>query len=119
MREIKFKAKRIDNGEWVYGSLLKTKYNYFIIQLVDEFRKEIERIPVIPETVCQLVAIIEGVGYYESDYIECYNHDSDTYYGGYLYFDDLPMSYKLEDNEGNVNDFYKYHVEKTTGNKHD
>ena len=23
MREIKFRGKRIDNGEWVYGNLLK------------------------------------------------------------------------------------------------
>lgn len=27
MREIKFRGRRIDNGEWVYGSLIKRKVN--------------------------------------------------------------------------------------------
>lgn len=32
MREILFKAKRIDNGEWVEGHLLKVKKNYYICE---------------------------------------------------------------------------------------
>ena len=31
MREIKFKGKRIDNGEWVYGSLFANKGKMFIL----------------------------------------------------------------------------------------
>ena len=40
MREIKFRAKRIDNGEWIYGNYVKAeclnskgKYEHFIIEV--------------------------------------------------------------------------------------
>lgn len=35
MREIKFRGKRLDNGEWVYGSFLSIEDTYFIIEQVD------------------------------------------------------------------------------------
>lgn len=35
MREIKFRGRRLDNGEWIYGSLLVIEDTYFIIEPVD------------------------------------------------------------------------------------
>ncbi len=29
MREIKFRGKRIDNSEWIYGDLIKDKDRYY------------------------------------------------------------------------------------------
>jgi len=31
MKEIKFRGKRIDNGEWVYGTLVVSKNSYYIV----------------------------------------------------------------------------------------
>ena len=31
MRDIKFRGKRVDNGEWVYGQYLESDYKYYIV----------------------------------------------------------------------------------------
>lgn len=55
MREILFKAKRVDDGEWVYGNFVKTlcddgEYHYCITNgIVGEW------VEVIPLTVCQYI----------------------------------------------------------------
>lgn len=71
MKEIKFKAKRKDNGEWYFGSLIKTenifnsnKYYYYI---EDEYG---DRFEVIPETICQYLGSINDVDLYENDIIK-------------------------------------------------
>ena len=55
MREILFKAKRVDNGEWVEGDLSRLdtprKTAYFI-----------NSIEVIPETICQYTGLTDKNG---------------------------------------------------------
>ena len=64
MREILFKAKRIDNGEWVEGLLWKKKYNaskMFISCFPDKDDNE-EAYVVDSKTICQYTGLTDKNG---------------------------------------------------------
>ena len=63
MLNIKFRGKRKDNGEWIYGGHTEVRGKYFI---VDENGYAYE---VLPETVGQLVGVNDknGEEYYHGD----------------------------------------------------
>jgi len=59
MREILFRGKRIDNGEWVHGQYLKREYSGFTDNSIWTPKGTI---PVKPETIGQFTGLLDKNG---------------------------------------------------------
>lgn len=64
MREILFKAKRIDNGEWVEGCYFVSGGEYFIHdEYIEGFcMPVVVNVKIIPETLCQFTGLCDKNG---------------------------------------------------------
>ena len=129
MREILFKAKRKDNGEWVEGNLIhRTKYygddadDYFILEggeFASDYYFDHE---VIPETICQYTGLTDKNGnrIWENDIVR-YQFDNDDCpfpnkhtekIIGRIFFSDFRASFSITAGENGSsmlnNDLFKY-----------
>lgn len=68
LENIKFKAKRLDNREWVEGDLMKESYS---ARIIEHTSKADNWIAVDPSTVCQFTGLkdCEGKELFEHDLI--------------------------------------------------
>lgn len=68
-REIKFKAKRLDNGEWVYGDLYHNVKGFDCIGQLED--NDVMVYPVDPSTICQYTGLkdCEGNELWEHDIV--------------------------------------------------
>src|SRR5690606_20680331 len=127
MREILFRGKRKDNGEWVHGDLVRTtrasdgiKSDHSLIGV------DMDSYEVIPDTVGQLVGITDFAG------TEIYEHDivavtcammnpSGDYSGGYkVSYDPVNCSFMLVQlDDMSAIEFNEVDYYEVIGNAHD
>ena len=77
MREILFKAKRIDNGEWVEGYVIRKHGIYFIYDIVNSETCRQNNYEINPKTLCQFTGLYDRYEnkIWENDVLETWSDE--------------------------------------------
>lgn len=108
--EIKFKAKRLDGGEWVEGYYYKECDNTYIIEdrQNESMLNRNETVLVDPSTVCQYTGLMDlkGRKIWEHDNVTDFPHYGEVVYkNGCFFMHNEAMDLPLYDNIGRVQGF--------------
>lgn len=128
-REIKFRGKRLDNGEWVYGYFYEECENTYIIEDRQHQKNDLcaRNIPyrVATETVGQYTGLKDKIGkeIYEGDIVKTKEYGKflgDKNFSGYDHFEVHFKNggFRLENEERIFNLINNSHLE-VVGNVHD
>lgn len=126
MREIKFRGKRVDNGEWVYG-YLSSQMLIAVISPIGNYDEYV----IYPSTIGQFTGLKDknGKEIYEGDILG--NRIDNPVFHGFVdrhivFFNDYIASFQLQETEddmdismGFLEDYTDYRAYKIIGNIHD
>ena len=123
MRTIKFRGKRVDNGEWVYGYLYVGQNDYYIMEIV---KSGFQSHKVVPETIGQFTGLTDKneKEIYEGDvvfieYIDFdYSEDGTCYIKTVVEYETERMRFNFSNYGKSVINTYKSCLE-VIGNIHD
>lgn len=110
MREILFKAKRIDNGEWVEGCLVidHSRSNLFEYRMQPVESGVLYAPPINPETICQFTGLCDknGKRIWESDVVWLVYDGKEHIYQ--IVWDDSELDFKATNGEENYGSNFEY-----------
>lgn len=95
MRPIKFRGKRTDNGEWVYGGYIDE--NSIAVPVYEESTNyySIDDVSVNPDTIGQLITTLYGREVYEGDIINSWLTDNSKNWKHVAYWDDYGVAFRF------------------------
>ena len=118
MREILFKAKQIDNGEWIEGSLIDLDIDSGYCYIVQPYKKA-SILPIIflitdrmklvdPETLCQFTGLCDknGKRIWENDVVWLVCDGKEHIYQ--IVWDNSELDFKATKGEENYGTNYEY-----------
>lgn len=108
MREILFKAKRIDNGEWIEGYVVRKHGLYFIYSIVNSESCRQNNYEIISETLCQFTGLCDknGKRIWESDVVWLVCDGKEHIYQ--IVWDNSELDFKAANGEENYGTNYEY-----------
>jgi len=105
MRNLKFKAKKINSNEWVYGYYSQAGNETEVKSIImPQGESTNELYEVTPETVCQLLCEKNGVEFFTGDILKSKQtfENSKEYALVYVYWNNEQLCYELKKINGSV-----------------